>query len=328
MNLKALLKNIKQGISDFLSSVSWRKVFTFMGFLLLAFIFWLMLFFQRTEESTCRVPLSYINVPNDIVFDEVLPSFLELRISDKGSQLFNYQFLQANDSLEIDVASFQKSKNRNIQGNQLLQLIRSKLSPSTELRGYYPPFINLSASSLEKKNVPITFDGEINTDGANLVSGTPSFIPETVTAYGSEEKLRTLKNAVTQYTVFDNLKATSQLKVKIKSKEGIKFVPDEIDIYIPIEEYTERMFEIPITASQTPKDIDVKFFPSYGNVYFWVTLEEYKKIYTEDFAIRLNYHTLESISEGKVEIEVTKHPKTLRNIRVEPKTVEFLFEKK
>lgn len=327
MDFKAFLKNSSRRISDFLDSVSWRKVLTFIGFLVIAFIFWLMLFFQRTEESTYRLPLNYIHVPNDIVFDEKLPDFLEVRILDKGSQLFNYQFLHANDSLEIDVGSFQQSKNKNIQGNQLMQLIRSKLSPSTEVRGYYPPFINLSASKLQKKELPVVFDGEISAAGTHLVSDSTSFIPETVMAYGSKERLDKLTQALTEYTVFDKLKATSQLNVKIKSEEGVKFVPNEVEIYIPIQEYTERMFEIPITATHVPANIDVKFFPSRANVYFSVTLEEYKKFYIEDFAIQLNYDELKTIPEGKTDIVVTKQPKTIRNVRVEPQSVEFLFEK-
>jgi hypothetical protein len=93
----------------------------------------------------------------------------------------------------------------------------------------------------------VVFDGEITTSGANLVTDSISFIPEIVTAYSSKKILENLTNALTEYTVFDNLKATSQFKIKIKKVEGVKFVPDEVEIYIPIKEYTEKSFDIPIT---------------------------------------------------------------------------------
>lgn len=328
MDTKAFLKNTERKLSDFFYSISWSKLLTFTGFLILALIFWLMLFFQRKEESTYRMPLHYINVPDEIVFDEKLPEFMEVRVFDKGSQLFNYKFLHSNDSLTIDLKNLKPSKNKAIQGNQLVQLIRGKLSTSSEVRGYYPPMINISASKLEQKELPVTFDGEIHTSGANLVSAETSFVPETVKAYGSRENLKKLKNAVTQYTVFNHLKETSQLKVKIKEVEGIKFVPDEVEIYIPVQEFTERSFEIPITVTNMPSDIDVKFFPSHANVYFSVTLDDYKKFYTEDFAIQLNYNDLKSMPDGKATLTVTQHPETVRNVRVEPQMVEFLFEKK
>ena len=300
----------------------------FMLFMILAFIFWLMLFFQKENvEGTYRVPLKYTNVPEDVVFDNELPEFIEVTVADKGSEIFKLDVIRR-DSLEIDVATLTEGGTTVLQGDQYRQLILSRLSPSSAIRGYYPMNISLATSKLKSKQLRVIFDGEITTSRANLVVDSVLFIPETITAYGSKESLDQLKNAVTEYTIFKNLKSTSQLPIRINPVEGVKFSPDQVEAFIPIEEYTERGFEVPIVATHLPKDLDVKFFPSKVNVTFSVTLEEYKKIDPEDFEITLDYRKFHDNEDGRVEIELTKSPSTVVNPRLSPTSVEFLFESK
>jgi len=326
MEIKAIIEKWKPVVEAFFSTFPWKNSLFFLFFLLLAFIFWLMLVFQKENvEGTYRIPLKYVNIPADVVFDNPLPEFIEISIADNGAAIFRLDITKK-DSLEINVAELTEGGNTVLQGDQYRQLIRSQLSPSTNIRGYFPMNISLATSKLQRKELQVVFDGEITTNRANLVADSAVFIPETVIAYGSRQSLDKLEKAYTEYTLFKNLKATSQLPVTINPVEGVKFVPDQVEIYIPIEEYTERTFEVPVTVVRLPKDLDVKFFPSRVNVSFSVTLEEYKKIAPEDFEIGLDYRNFHANEDGRVDLELTKTPASVNNIRVSPSSVEFLFE--
>lgn len=328
MEIKAIIKKWQPVVKDFFSTFPWKNVFSFLFFLVLAFVFWMMLFFQKENvEGTFRIPLKYTNIPEDVVFNNPLPLYLEVSVTDNGAQIFRLN-LRNRDSLEINVASITEGGITVLQGDQYRQLISSRLFPSTFIRGYFPMNISLATSKLESKELTVVFDGEITTSRANLVADSATFIPDRVTAYGSKQVLDNLKNAVTEYTVFRNLKATSQLPIKINNVEGVKFVPNMVDIFIPIEEFTERTFEVPITARHMPGRLDVKFFPSRANVTFSVTLEEYKKIVPEDFSIELDYRKFHDNEDGRVELTLTNSPSSIVNPRISPSTVEFLFESK
>jgi len=328
MGIKAFIRKWIPKAEAYFSTFPWKNLLFFLLFLVLAFIFWLMLFFQKENvEGTYRIPLKYTHIPEDVVFDHALPEYIEISVTDNGAAIFSLD-IRKKDSLEINVTELTEGGTTELQGDQYLQLIRSQLAPSTNIRGYYPMNISLSASKLERKELPVVFDGEITTSRANLVADSALFIPETVTAYGSGASLKQLEAAVTEYTLFKNLKATSQLPVKINPVDGVKFVPAEVEIYITIEEFTERTFEIPITATGLPGDLDVKFFPSRVKVSFSVTLEEYKKITPEDFGIELDYRDFHANEGGRVELELTNIPLSANNIRISPSSVEFLFENK
>lgn len=328
MEVKAIIKKWQPGIKAFFSTFPWKNVLAFLFFLALAFIFWLMLFFQKENvDGTYRIPLKYTNIPDDVVFDNPLPPFLEVSVADNGAQIFRLD-MRKRDSLEINVTEITEGGNKVLQGSQYEQLIRTQLFPSTNIRGYYPMSISLASSKLQSKELPVVFDGEITTSRANLVADSATFIPEVVMAYASQQSLDKLKGAITEYTVFKNLKATSQLPIRINNIEGVKFIPSQVDIYIPVQEYTERTFEVPITATHMPAKLDVKFFPSRANVTFSVTLEEYKKIVPEDFSIKLDYRKFHSNEDGRVEVELTERPASIINPRISPISVEFLFESK
>lgn len=328
MDLKAIYQKWRPKVDVFFSTFQWKNMLFFLFFLVLAFIFWLMLFFQKTSvEGTYRIPLKYTNVPEDVVFDHELPEYIEVTVTDKGSEIFQLDVTRR-DSLEINVTALSEVGTTVLQGDQYRQLILSKLSSSSVIRGYYPMNISLATSKLESKKLTVVFDGEITTSRANLVADSAIFIPETVMAYGSRQSLDLLESAVTEYTLFKNLKATSQLPININPVEGVKFSPSQVEIYVPIEEYTEHVFDVPIVASHLPKGLDVKFFPSRATVTFSVTLEEYKKIVPEDFEITLDYRKFHDNEGGRVSLELTKSPSTVVNPRISPTSVEFLFESK
>lgn len=327
MKAASILKNIGTRLQSALSQVNWKNFVLFLGFFVIAFIFWLMLFFQRDVEGTYKIPLKYTNIPHDVVFDTPLPEYIEVRLADKGSEIFRYDLSLGRDSLEIDIKKQKEAGVNAIQGNQFIQLIRTPLFSGTQLRGYSPASISLVTSKLQNKELKVVFDGEISTSRANLVADSASFIPKKVKAYASGKNLSALKNAKTEYTIVNNLKSTSQLKIKIQPIEGVKFVPDEVEIFIPVNEYTERSFEIPITARNVPENVDVKFFPSQAEVSFSVVLEEYKKIAPEDFEIVLNYHQFSNNEDGRVELKLSHQPSSIQNPRISPASVEFLIEK-
>ena len=206
--------------------------------------------------------------------------------------------------------------------------MRSKLSVNTTLIGYSPAIISLETSKLQSKTVPVVFDGETRTSAGHLVIDSISLIPNEVKIYGIGEKLREVSHVVTEYSVFENLKATSQLTAKIKPIEGINLSTREVEVYIPIHEFTERQFEIPITVANEPANVDVKFFPSRVKVTFSVTLDDYKKIAPEDFEIEIDYNELNNIGGEQVELELTNAPSSIINPHISPSIVEFLFEQK
>lgn len=327
MSLKSIFNNSWDKLQKAITDINWGKVLPFFLFLILAFIFWMFLFFEQKTDGSHRIPIKYVNMPEDEVFVEAPPTHIDLKIRDHGSELFRYLF-RKRDSLHINVTQAKGRNSSNLQGNELTQLIHTKLFPSTDMIGYLPASIPIKTSKLDSKTVPIFFDGEMRTNASHLVIDSISIIPNEVKLLGSKEQLRNISKIVTEYTVFENLKATSQLPAKVKTIEGVTIEPNVVDIYIPIYEFTERQFEVPILSKNSPSSLDVKFFPSRAKVTFFVTLDDYKRINPEDFEIVIDYNTLRKTENDQINLKLTKYPSSIQNPKITPQTVEFLFEYK
>ena len=326
MGFKSTFKQITEQGTVYFSNINWRSTLLFLMFFVLAAIFWMMLFFQKDVEINYKIPIKYINIPEDVVFDSALPESIDTRLADKGSELLGYM-LFGNDSIVIDVAEYHNNRIHNLQGTELMQLINQKLQKSSTLKTYYPVNISLNVSKLESKKVDVVFDGEITTGRTNLIPDEYEIEPRQITVYGSAEQLSEIHEVQTKHTVLSNLKATSQFEVELAPIEGLRLSPKVVDLFIPVLEYTERKFDVPVTVKNTPANLDVKFFPSNIEVSFSVTLEDYKKISEEDFAIELDYNSFYQNENGRATLELTQSPASIKNPKLSPTEIDFLLEK-
>lgn len=317
-------------IISYISHINWKHVALFLVFLIIAFAYWMSLFIEKDVKHKYILPVKYINIPEDVAFDTRLTDTFTINVESKGSNIINNTLFNRNPYIEIDVEQYQSERVTEIQGEELKRMFREKLElEPDQIKGYYPISIPLKMSKLQKKEVGVTFDGEITTAQNNLVVDAVEVIPHRITVYGTESQLSTITSVETEYTVIDGIKSSSEFQVKLKkNNDGIKYDREQITLNVPVLVYTERSIEVPINATNIPQGRDVKFFPSQVMVSFSVTLDDYKKISPEDFVINVNYNDFYNNDNARVEITLEDYPTSARNIKISPSVVEFLIEKR
>jgi hypothetical protein len=158
MDIKAIIKDWLPKAEAYFSTFPWKNLLTYLFFLLIAFVFWLMLFFQKQNvEGTYRLPLKYTNIPENVVFNNTLPQYIDISVTDNGSEIFKLD-IRKRDSLEINVTELTEEGNTILQGEQFRQLLRTKFASSTIIRGYYPMTLSLETSELESKELVINVE--------------------------------------------------------------------------------------------------------------------------------------------------------------------------
>ena len=63
MDLKAIFQKWQPKAEAYFSTLPWKNILFFLFFLVMAFIFWLMLFFQKENVEGIPIPLKYTNIP-------------------------------------------------------------------------------------------------------------------------------------------------------------------------------------------------------------------------------------------------------------------------
>lgn len=318
---------IVEKVRIILAGMPWNRILTFSFCLILSAIFWFILVYRESFNSTYNFPVQYSNIPENIIFVQPLPESINVTIRDNGYALFKYFFTKRNDSLHINLNEFMKSSGKVIQGAAFEDIIRRELLPTSELVSYSPGVISLRHTQLAEKNIPVIFDGQIFLESGYLLNGEIRVEPDIIKVYGSEDILTSLIYAYTVSDTVYNFKSQEPLVYRIKTVENIRFVPNEVKVYVPIDEYTQKDMDIPITCINLPPDLNIKFFPSSVKVSFQVGLSKYSSITSDNFLIQFDYNELKNIRESFVPIRITSYPDHIQNLMLSTTEAEFIFEK-
>jgi YbbR domain-containing protein len=330
MNLKLLNKeSLTQKTRIFFQSKKWKNLLVFCAFVVLAFFFWLLRYYQQKFEVEVFIPVRYEKVPQNIVLSSSAPEKISVKIQDKGTVLLNYFLSLQKKVIVINLEGIShKNKSYTVQHSTLSSKIYEHLQPTTQLASFYPEIITIDYSPLATKELPVALGSNIQAAQGYVFVEDIQINPSRVTAWGSSQALDNLtkietvplKNAV----IDKNLNTT----LSLVAPAGIRLSADKVNITADIEAFTEKDFELPILSSHLPENLYVRFFPSTVSVVCQVVLSKYSKLKETDLEIRVNYNELRQSKGPSIPLKLSKKPKEIINCRIIPDRVEYLIEQK
>lgn len=326
----ALFNKIKGGVRFFFKQLSWKKVLTFSIFVFIATILWFMQIYNKNFETTVSIPISYSDIPDNIVILDTLPSNIDIQLKDNGFAMFRYGLFNR-DTLRINVASLLKNNSNTkvqIQGTLLDQYIRNSISPRSQLINYQPLRISFSYAPLTHKKLPIIFDGNLNLSPGYLLTNDIKIIPDSVDVYGAKKDLDKLLYIYTNKDTISGVESNKVYSVNISPIPRIRIRPNNIKISVFVEPYVQKSIDVPVTCLNLPRNLDIKFFPSKVTLQFYTGVSKSDSIRVSDFVVSVDYESLKDLSTKSIPVRVISNPEYVRNLTISPPNVEFIFEHK
>jgi len=182
--------------------------------------------------------------------------------------------------------------------------------------------------NLEKK-VPLRTKKEIEyTVGYGSDKGL-TVTPDSVTISGPSKVIDTIFHVNTEDLKVDGLNAnyTSKLSINIKELPSkVIVVPQKVQADILVSKFTEGSQKIPITVKNIPEGIEIKIFPKDITVVYRVGLDKYNEISSRDFMVVADYAKA-SEESSFMTLELTNVPKSIHDVRLQEKQVQFVVLK-
>ena len=203
--------------------------------------------------------------------------------------------------------------------------ITAQLANSTTVVAIEPDTIDYYYSEGKSKKVPVRLQGRVSPGQQYYISDT-IFNPAQVTVYAPQGALDTVKAAYTQFFEDTQIEDTLRRQVELVSGRGVKFVPDVVEVTLPVDIYTEKSVEVPIEGVNFPAGKTLRAFPSKVKVTFHVGLTKYLDIKPEDFRILVTYEELRKLDGEKYQVKLKKQPKGVSQVRFYPAQIDFLIE--
>lgn len=320
-------KSVRIKINAFLRRQRWKEALIFFAFVLLSFGFWLLQSLQQEYEIEISIPVRYKNIPPDVSFTETPPQEIVARVKDKGSVLLNYSFGRS-------FAPIEKNMNNQAEKNGTLSVpkktiesdIQKQLLATTSLTGFEPQRIEAFYSKRIKKNIPVIFNGTVQTSPGFHISGDIIISPPTVSVFASDIVLDTLNQAKTVFTEIKKGNKVITRTVQLQKVSESTFDPTSVTLTIPIEEFTEKTLEIPVICTDLPSQYILRTFPSTAKVTCSIPLSRFKDLSEDAFEIRFSFKDLEQNVSGTLPIHLTKKPDWVNVATIVPDKIEFILE--
>ena len=138
-----------------------REILTFMFFLVISFIFWVLQSLNEDVESSFSLNVKYVNVPEKVVFTNKLPDEIDVRLRDKGTTLMGY-LMERMPVIEIDFERYKNNKGVFIvTSSQLSTLVRKQLKNTTTLLSVSPDSIPVYYTNNSGKKYKIRLIGSV-----------------------------------------------------------------------------------------------------------------------------------------------------------------------
>ncbi len=326
-NIQDSFKSIQTRVKAFFQGDKWKEALVFFFFVLLAFGFWLLQSLQQEYEIELVYPVKYKNVPADIAFKTSPVEKITARVKDKGSVLLNYTLGRTFAPIEVNMKDL-KEKNGSFQvgQKQIMNDIQKQLIATTALQGFEPQQIDLEFSQRIHKEVQVAFSGNIQMEAGFQLSGDIQISPQKINAYATSAILDTLTAVKTIFTEIKKANKNITRIVQLSKIDGVNLDPDNVTITIPIEEYTEKTLEIPVSCSHIPPHYTVRMFPATVKVICSIPLSRFKELSEDMFSIYIPFEDLEQNVSGTHPVKLSKQPDWVHATTLVPDKVEFILE--
>jgi hypothetical protein len=310
-----------------------KRVFIYLFFLFIAILFWYLNALGKNYVTDIHYNVQYQNFPKGKILISDLPVEITVKVEGIGFQILKYKISSFYESIDLNLSEFKIDINSNNSQYDYFLLTRyAKNRIKTMFNGLdvlkvYPDTLFFRFTDVYDKKVAVRPALNITFEKQYMVHGKVVVIPDSITISGPKNIIDTLQFISTNEIYETGLKDTFITDIYLKSIPKF-IVPDKkVKVFIPVDKFTEVVYQIPIECENKPLGIDIKTFPSSITLSCLVPVTDFDKINSEMFTAAIDYNKIAELKPEKIKVNLVKVPTQIYNIKFHPKTVEYIIEK-
>lgn len=319
------LAHIKQQLNQLWIWMVRKDAFIYLLFVALATLVWWGRAMTSQREITIKLPITYTDIPAEIVFDTPLPSQIEITLRDNGRLLRQVQHTQPNITISLSDKFEEGSNQLYISTDILRPRVQDMLPGSTTIQQIRPEEIVSSYHIDAIKRTPIHLRVRWTIEEQYQLTQAPIMTPDSVTIYGPQQLLDSIDAICTDDILVEKVVGTIKKEVGLRIPNGVRSQFTTTEVMWQTEQFTEKSFIVPIEMATLPAGETIHFFPKTTTVTARVSLSQFATLSAQDFRAVCEYpHQSENILTVKI-VCTNPHVTQMRSSIHE---VEYIIERK
>jgi hypothetical protein len=192
-----------------------------------------------------------------------------------------------------------------------------------------PDTIVLSFEGRSEKKVPVRPKVNVKCAPMYRLGDTIKTIPAYVTVSGAEALVKRISFVETEPRTYNNLDKPVNEAVNLVLPPDLRQLtiqPQKVNLVVPVGQFTEKKFAIPVEPINVPSNIVLKTFPDKVDVIFLVPVKDFSTITPDMFRLVADYSKIDP-KISTIPVEFARQPLNVLNLHTQPQRVEFLIRK-
>jgi hypothetical protein len=297
----------------------------------LSAVFWFFRSLSLDYEDEILYPVRYINIPENKVMINALPEKLALKVKANGRRILLGKLNLNLIPIKFDVNSFITSNTNPdslyILTNSVKEILSEELE-GVEILNISPDTLFFIFTTMEVKRVavkPKYRDLQHMFAPQYMINGSIKIDPDSIIISGPGSLLHSISSVFTEPLNFEGLSDTISQTISLEKQEGISYSQKKVQITVPVDQYTQAEYYLPVMALNLPDSLLLKTFPERIRISFNITLTNYDKIRPEWIMPRLDYSEILKNPMSRVRLFLVDTPDIISAVQFSPEKVEYLL---
>ena len=303
-----------------------HSAFTFLVFLVISTAAWFLVKLSEDYTTQTSFRLQLTDAPTDqwISSDE---QSVKMSLNVDGFHVLRYKMIREPKRVVTIALSDVPYRQENgdtysFSSQYVAEKIADRLNISASNITMNAAMIYFNMSPLKSKVVPIALRSDIKTQRQFGLYGIPTLEPASVTIYGPDEIIDTVRSVRTELLSRVNVGESFNASVGLDLLDGkIHSNTTEVNATFEIDKFTEMDVEVPIKMTDSLK---MRFFPETMTVKCLVAMRDYASITPESFSVAVDKQQLKAM-QPLLDVHLASWPPTVQIISTRPDKVEYLI---
>ena len=275
-----------------------------------------------------KTPIRYIHTPRKQAFRPLQADTINLQIEGTGWQvLFSEIRIMSQSYVDVDM------KDLDDQGYLVLaeqtKYINRQLGTSQKVVHVHPDTLFFDLSKGFVKKVPVQLIQSLTFNHQYGIADKIQIKPAFVTLIGSSEDLESIHVCQTETLrvqgVNHSIAARVPIRPPLKTNVGIQ--PLWVEVQVPVDEFTEKVVEVPLKVLNSSIFDEVKLFPKKVKITFLTALDKYGQIDSEFFEASVDLDKWRQNGYKQLPVTLSRFPDYCKLVQLEPQNVDFIINK-
>ena len=303
-----------------------HSAFTFLVFLVISTAAWFLVKLSEdyVTQTTFRVLIEEVPAEKWVSSDE---QSVKMSLNIDGFHTLRYKMIrEPNRFVTIPLSEvpyrLESNNTYSFSSQYVAEKVAERLGITASDITMNDAKVYFTMDALKSKVVPVVLQSNIATARQYDIYGIPMIDPSSVTIFGPQEVIDSIKLVRTELLSRDNVNQSFSATLPLDLLDGqIHSNTKEVKVEVQVEKYTEMDIEVPIKVADSLK---VRFFPETMSVKCLVAMRDYASITPENFTVAVDRQQLKAM-QPLLDVRLASWPPTVQILSTRPDKVEYLI---